>query len=570
MQGQERELYELAPPAMVGEMALLTESERTATVRAVRDCEVLRLRAASFSRLVEQHPSVLSKVARLLAERLVHARSLAPRTSAHTIALVPAGCPVGSVGAIAETLTAELQRRNRTIWIGSEKVDIALGQGTSQLAPGDQGWSELAQWLHAVEDDHYQVVFAADSELSEWTRTCLRQADLVLSVGFSTNDCRLNIIEEFAGSSGAVTARRELVLTHPRHLRPEGTASWLRNRTLADHHHLRADSSHDLARLARMVRGKGCGLVLGGGGPRGFAHLGVVRALKESDIPLDVVGGTSIGAVMGALLAQDDSLDEIVRRASEALLGRGRLLDFTLPLVSIASGRKINEMLESEFGSLRIEDLPRRFFCVSADLNKAEEVVHDQGLIWSAVRASLSIPGVFPPVAQGERLLVDGAVLNNLPVDVMRSRIPSGFVTAVDLFAPVERFTLPPFDPRASGWRLLKQRLLRGRSASDLGLVDIMSRASSLSSMRAREALIAQESIDLHVHPSLPTVGAFDFQEAARTFIEMGYRTTVSALAVHKASGRGMPECDDTRPNVRQLDMTSAASARDDRYVQGN
>ena len=184
---------------------------------------------------------------------------------------------------------------------------------------------------------------------------------------------------------------------------------------------------------------------------------------------------------------------------------RGRLLDFTFPLVAIAAGRKINELLESEFGTLRIEDLPRRFFCVSADLTTAEEVVHDEGLLWPAIRASLSIPGVFPPVGVGGRLLVDGAVLNNLPVDVMRSRLPSGFVTAVDLFVPVENFTVPQFDPRASGWRLLKQRLLTGKSSSSaLGLVDIMSRASSLSSMRSRQILIAQEAIDLHVHPTSP------------------------------------------------------------------
>jgi NTE family protein len=150
---------------------------------------------------------------------------------------------------------------------------------------------------------------------------------------------------------------------------------------VADFHHLRGGHPEDAARLARMVTGTACGVVLGGGGPRGFAHLGALRALEEAGVPIDVIGGTSIGAVMGALYAQGLSDEQRVERAVTAFTKSGRLIGPTLPLVAMSSGGRVDRLLAQHLGSAHIEDLPRRFFCVSANLTRAEEVVHERGVL---------------------------------------------------------------------------------------------------------------------------------------------------------------------------------------------
>ena len=177
-------------------------------------------------------------------------------------------------------------------------------------------------------------------------------------------------------------------------------------------------------------------------------------------MPIDVVGGTSIEAVMAALCAQGFTHDERVERSVTAFTRSGRLIRPTLPLIALSSGRRVDRLLADHLGAAPIEDLPRRFFCVSANLTRAEEVVHERGALWRAVRASLSLPGLLPPVYADGDLLVDGAVLDNVPAGVMRARIGSGSVVAVDLLPEVESATAAPFDLGLSGWLIGQSHLI--------------------------------------------------------------------------------------------------------------
>jgi NTE family protein/lysophospholipid hydrolase len=330
-----------------------------------------------------------------------------------------------------------------------------MGAGAAQRGPGDPGRNELIEWLHTVERGNDCVVYQTDAQDTSWSRLCLSQADVALLTGGAGGDPRLGEVEARALAMNLL--RCELVLVHPS--QPSATSRWLEGRAVADHHHLRADHPEDAARLARMVTGNACGVVLGGGSSRGFAHLGVLRALEEAGVPIDVVGGTSVGAVMGALCASGLSDAERVERAVTAFTRSGRFITLTLPLIALSSGRRVNRLLEEHIGSTPIEDLPRPFFCVSANLTRAEEVIHARGPLWRAVRASLSLPGIFPPIYADGDLLVDGAALNNVPAEVMRARIGSGSIVAVDLFPDVEPMTAAPFDSDLSGWRVLGRRL---------------------------------------------------------------------------------------------------------------
>ena len=195
------------------------------------------------------------------------------------------------------------------------------------------------------------------------------------------------------------------------------------------HHHVRG--SADFERVVRLLTGRAVGLVLSGGGARGFAHLGVVRALREHGVPIDLVGGTSMGGILAAGVAKDWDDAELVERFRRCFVDTNPLSDFTLPVVSLVSGRKVGMLLRRELGDLDIEDLPLPFFCVSSNLTTGRIAVHQRGPLWRWLRASVAIPGVLPPVFQGGEVFVDGGSMNNLPVDVMRAS-GRGAVIGVD------------------------------------------------------------------------------------------------------------------------------------------
>ena len=300
---------------------------------------------------------------------------------------------------------------------------------------------------------------------------------------------------------------------------------------MADHHHLRDGRPGDVARLARMITGTGCGLVLGGGGARGLAHLGVIRALEEAGVPINVVGGTSMGAIMATLCALGMDHAERVRVvAGIARYGR-RLVTPTLPLIALSAGRYLDRILADNLSAVPIEDLPLRFFCVSANLNRAEKVIHERGPVWPAVRASLALPGIYPPVYAGGELLIDGGALDNVPVEVMRGRVGTGSIVAVDVSPEVVPLTAAPFETTLSGWRVLGRRLNPFAQPQALpGIADILIRSTGLSQVPHRRAALEDDRVDLLLRPPVAGFGVLDFKGGI-ALIEAGYRYAAEALA---------------------------------------
>jgi len=533
-EGTERVLHDLGRGSVVGEIALLTDRPRTATVHAVRDSDLQLLRAPVFHQLAERSPALMSEMMRLLADRLLtRDRLLTDRAlpAIRAIAVAAAGRDPRPAATAGRLLADQLARRGRVRWVDADAAERELGPGAAQRKPGDPGRGELTAWLHDVERSHEWVIYQAEAADTAWSRLCLSQADVVLLAASADGDAAPGPVE--ARALAAPSLRCELALLHQG--QPSGTARWLAGRAVADHHHLRDGRPADAARLARMITGTGCGLVLGGGGPRGLAHLGVIRALEEAGVPVDVVGGTSIGAIVGALYALD--LDEAAR-ARALTHDIGRLVTLTLPLVSVSSGRRVDRLLAERLGTAAIEDLPRPFFCVSASLTRAEEVIHDSGPLSPAVRASLSLPGIFPPVYADGDLLVDGATLNNVPVDIMRGRVGGGCVIAVDLTPEVEPMTFAPFAPGLSGWRVLGRRLNPFSSAPAVpGIGYILTRSPSLSQVRQRRAALDGDRVDLLLTPPVEGLGALDFKGAG-PLIEAGYRYATEALADSRLAQR--------------------------------
>ena len=293
----------------------------------------------------------------------------------------------------------------------------------------------------------------------------------------------------------------------------------------------------DFGRLARCLSGRAVGLALGGGGARGFAHVGVLRALKEAGVAIDLIGGTSMGAVVAALHAMGLDCQAMLRMAHDLFLAEKPYREFTLPMISLIRSRRLDRVVRRTYGDTRIEDLWLSYFCISTDLTAAEMVTHDRGPLWRAVRASSSLPGVFVPVVDEGHLLVDGGVMNNLPGDVMRARC-GGRVIVVNV-SPEQELSVP-WKQFPSPWKLLWDRILRfKRRARVPSILDVLMRTIVASSDHRAEQVKADA--DLYLHPPVARYGLLEFaayeeiteagyQYAKETLEELDKNGTLSAL----------------------------------------
>ncbi|MEQ8716282.1 MAG: cyclic nucleotide-binding domain-containing protein [Acidimicrobiales bacterium] len=531
--GDEVVLGEIGRGEMVGEMGLLDDTPRSASVYAVRDSHLVRLDRAAFALVMERSPKVVMEVARTVLRRVRSGGE--PAATRQAIVVVGAGPDVDVDGAARQLF--EALGPDRSAILDSAEVDRHLGRDAISQSPDHGvGALRLDYWLGELEETRRFIVLVADRTWSPWTRRAVRAADHVLVVADAAADPTPDGVErsvlEFLADHHHVPTT--LVLVHdPSTALPRGTTRWLDRRPGVAHLHMRRDHSGDIARVARLVTGRGVSLVLSGGGARGFAHLGVLRLCEEMAIPVDMVAGTSMGAVMGTgpALGYDARGWEAV-----AVQRFENLFDYTLPLVAVLRGRRVAEAFESALGDTGIEDLWIPYFCVSSSLTHATEVIHDSGNLAVAVRASTAIPGVLPPVPFGDELLVDGGLLNNLPLDEMRRRNPSGTVLAIDV-SPTDAPSLDVgFGLSLSGWRALWDRLdrRRGHDAPPT-LPGILVRSTLMASVQNRDRLVREGHADLYVHLPLEDCGLLDF-DAVASMADRGEQASRSALEAFAAT----------------------------------
>ena len=515
----------------VGEMALLVDEPRSATVRAIRDSEVVRVDKAAFDKLLVHRPQVAVELARTLVRRLRRTTTSphAPRRPRTVALLGTTHDDLAPIAMLASTLAQALShaggREGTAMVVTAGGVERALGQGASQLGPDDEGGSRVLEWLAALEDAHAFVLFQGAELDSVWTARCVRQADLVLVVARAADDGGRAAVEHALAVAPGALARRELVLLHDeRAERPVGTARWLGAPGVVAHHHVRPERTEDVRRLARAIAGRSVGVVLSGGGARGFAHIGVLRALQESGYPVDLVGGTSMGAIVAAQWAAGYDIAQMTELCRRHYSGEGGTSDRTVPIAAFSSARQTVRKLKAMFGDWCIEDLWTRYFCVTASLTSARTLVHESGPLWLWTRVSCAIPGLAPPVEYGGELLADGGILDNLPVATMRERC-GGPVIASDVSVPIDLRPIAGAATRAvlSGWPLLWERMnpLASAPPSFPSIVEIMQRTALLGSVRDSHA--AGRQADLYLRPPIDEFGMTSFR-AIDQLIDIGYR----------------------------------------------
>jgi NTE family protein len=509
--GGSRYVSKLSGGQTAGDMELICGGVRSTTLVALRDSEVARIGRTTFEKLIGRHPQTLRHLARGLAEQLESLQQTQRRTPSvpKTFAIVPDDASVDPLK-LGANLTASLRHFGR-----------------AELVLSTQAAEQTSHWFHRLERANDFIVYLADPYPTNWSRLCLRRSEMLLLAANAGGEPRpwraLECLEE---TSGALRSAQIVLVQRPG--RAPGAARWLQAQPQRRVHHVR--DVQDVARMARLLTGRGVGLVLSGGGARGFAHIGVLRALQEARIAVDSIGATSIGAVIGAGWAAGWDYPEMLERIRRSFVTSNPLSDYTLPIISLVAGRKVSRLMRQEFGDTDIEDLRLPYYCVSANLTSGQLAIHRTGKLWLWLRASIAIPGVLPPVFTQKQAYVDGATLNNLPVDIMREEL-SGRIIAVDTSADrafvsdLEMTELPPL------WSL---RRLIARGAPHLNIMQILLRAGMLNS--AATSIGQRELADMLLKPQLDGVDLLDWRAFDRA-IDLGYRCAMRALESYDARG---------------------------------
>lgn len=532
--GSLRLLNAIGPGESIGEIALLTQEPRSATVYAIRDSVLLRFPAREFEYLLTHYPTLLRSITRIQSERLRRAGSTRKSAVVASIAVVPLA-PEVPLAEFTERLVRALAATGSTLRLSSREVDERLGTpGIAQVAEDDPQDTWLLSWLSEQEDHHRFLVFEADATPTSWSRRSVRQADQVLLVGMANGDPRRSATDQavLPPERTLGQARRHLVLLHPDASRlPSGTRRWLAARHVEEHHHLRWDSDADFARLARAVTGRAIGLVLGGGGARGFAHIGVVRALQEADFPIDMIGGTSMGAAMAAQYAMGWSPEKMLQVNRRVWIELAPHKEYTLPLLSVVGNRGATRCGQMMYGEAQIEDLWVPYFCVSSSLTRGTAVIHREGPLLTAVTASSSIPGFALPVLHKGELLVDGGLLDNLPDGVMRELGGRRVIVSNVSVKEDEEFLCE----RVPAVReVLWSRLRRGASPVRFpSLMEVVLRSALLASIK-REAE-AMRDADLWFRPPIERFSLMDFS-ALDDIAAVGYEHARERLQAWRES----------------------------------
>lgn len=517
----------------VGEMGLLMQAPRTATVFAVRETNVVKLEAEAFDQLSQQYPALMRTIVQMIVTRNQRrANQKGESMERVTLAIIPASAEV-DVQTFADQLATAVSSYGKTLALNSTQFDEQYGkEGMSQTAADDPANSAVVAWMGELEAQHNYLLFTADATWSAWTQRCISQADQVLVIANAQGS------PEPVGTEQSVmnlpfAPRVDLVLWHSAETEwAKGTRNWLEKRPeLHAHHHIRQGDEKHFHRLARRLTGNAIGLVFSGGGALGYAHLGIYRALNELEIPVDYVAGTSMGSIIAAIVAREMTFDEIAVFADR--MGTMGVMDITIPFAALTSSKNVSTVVEAVFGGYQIEDLWTPYFCVSANLSTAEPVIHQQGILWRALRASISIPGVFVPVIEDGNVLVDGGIIDNFPVELMAEFSESPHLIGVHINPYKERKRKYDYDMSISGWRILLNRLNPfSKRLKVPNTVVTLIQAMEINGIRlSREQ---EQMVDLLITPNVKKFKITDYEKWAE-LADAGYEVAYDQLKAWKA-----------------------------------
>ncbi|KAI9683880.1 MAG: phosphatidylcholine and lysophosphatidylcholine phospholipase [Trizodia sp. TS-e1964] len=612
----------------VGELEVMTESTRPATLHAIRDTEVARFPRTLFNSLALEHPGITIKISKIIASRMraliedplfeqrkdktASNMRITSTVNLRTVTILPvrAGVPVVEFGSRLVNALTQLGTANGVATLNQAAILNHLGRH----AFSRMGKLKLSQYLADLEMIYGMVIYVADTNVnSPWTQTCISQADCILLIGLAEGSPSIGEYERFLLGM-KTTARKELVLLHTDRFSPPGlTREWLKNRVWVNggHHHIQMSfrtspepvlretkrfglalkqrvqviqaeiqkytsrrvqqtplySSEtpfkgDFHRLARRLCGKSVGLVLGGGGARGIAQVGVIRAIEEAGIPIDIVGGTSIGSFIGALYARDADVVPMYGRAKKFAGRMGSMwrfaLDLTYPSASYTTGHEFNRGIYKTFGNSQIEDSWLEFYCNTTNISHSRQEFHTSGYVWRYVRASMSLAGLLPPLCDEGSMLLDGGYIDNLTVAHMKS-LGADVIFAVDVGSRDVNQAQAFGDALSGFWAVLNRWNPFSSHPNPPTLAEIQARLAYVSSVDALERAKNTPGC-LYMRPPIDAYATLDFAKFDEIY-NVGYQYGQEYLAKMREKGV-LPVMEETeeKKNLRRTMAPRRAS----------
>uniref|UniRef100_A0A667YVP3 lysophospholipase n=1 Tax=Myripristis murdjan TaxID=586833 RepID=A0A667YVP3_9TELE len=555
---------------LIGVVEALTRQPRATTVHAVRDTELVKLPEGTLNNIKRRYPQVVTRLIHLLGQKILgnlqqgrgpfsgsalglpsvttSADVTNPASNLSTVAVLPV-CDEVPINAFNLELSHALSAIGPTLLLTSDIIRERLGASALDSIHEYR----LSGWLAQQEDINRIVLYQTDSSMTPWTQRCIRQADCILIVGLGDQEPALGELEQMLENT-AVRALKQLVLLHREDgPGPSRTVEWLNMRSWCSGHlHLKcprrvfsrrsptrlrevyekvfektADRHSDFSRLARVLTGNSIALVLGGGGARGCSHVGVIKAMEEAGIPIDIVGGTSIGSFIGALYAEERSAVRTKQRAREWSKAMNSVfktvLDLTYPITSMFSGSAFNTSIYKVFQDKQAEDLWLPYFNVTTDITASAMRVHQDGSLWRYVRASMTLSGYLPPLCDPKdgNLLMDGGYINNLPADIARN-MGAKTVIAIDVGSQDET-DLCNYGDCLSGWWLLWKRINPWAEKVKVpDMAEIQSRLAYVSCVRQLE-VVKKSAYCEYIRPPIDRFKTMDFGKFDEIY-DVGYQ----------------------------------------------
>uniref|UniRef100_A0A8C7SKD5 lysophospholipase n=1 Tax=Oncorhynchus mykiss TaxID=8022 RepID=A0A8C7SKD5_ONCMY len=550
---------------LIGVVEALTRQPRATTVHAVRDTELVKLPEGTLNNIKRRYPQVVTRLIHLLGQKILGNLQQArgpfsgvcvssspdvtnPASNLSTVAVLPI-CDEVPINAFNLELSHALSAIGPTLLLTSDIIRERLGASALDSIHEYR----LSGWLAQQEDINRIVLYQTDSSMTPWTQRCIRQADCILIVGLGEQEPALGQLEQMLENT-AVRALKQLVLLHKEDgSGPSRTVEWLNMRSWCSGHlHLRcprrvfsrrspsklrevyekvcektADRHSDFSRLARVLTGNSIALVLGGGGARGCSHVGVIKAMEEAGIPIDIVGGTSIGSFIGALYAEERSAVRTKQRAREWSKAMNSvfktILDLTYPITSMFTGAAFNTSISKVFQDKQAEDLWLPYFNVTTDITASAMRVHQDGSLWRYVRASMTLSGYLPPLCDPKdgNLLMDGGYINNLPADIARN-MGAKTVIAIDVGSQDET-DLCNYGDSLSGWWLLWKRINPWAEKVKVpDMAEIQSRLAYVSCVRQLE-VVKKSAYCEYIRPPIDRFKTMDFGKFDEIY-DVGYQ----------------------------------------------
>jgi predicted acylesterase/phospholipase RssA/CRP-like cAMP-binding protein len=523
---QEKVLSEIGAGEVFGEIAILVDKPRTATVKTIRDSVLLKLSKKNYDKFIGIYPQSGIEIAKACIKRLLSVSTRGKVSkNVNTVTFMPLA-DLSIARDLIHGVAQKLEKSNKVVVLTRKRAEELVGD-TQNIFNEPEKFEKLLRFLNEQEYAFRYVLYEADGTWTPWTQLCFRQADNVYVIKDGSQTSISPEVEQEILNQKSVASVVALVVNH-KNARLSVAYDWIRQNKISSHFPIDVSKSSDLERIVRLINGTSVGLVLSGGGARGLAHVGVLRALEQANIPIDIIGGTSSGSIVAAAYAMGLNSHDVERLFKE-FIEAGSRLDLTFPYISLTSGKRLVRSLMTVFGDKLFEELRTRMFCVSTNLTKNELFIHDTGPVWKGIRASVSLPGIYPPVFTNGELLVDGGVLNNLPVEIMNEKFKAGKTLASMVLLSGEKYRSTIESESLSGWKVLFHKLNPFASRMYIPRIDsVLMRTMNLNEMGHQLAQAKQADFSFMLN--LDQFGLMDFKRH-KEIVDIGFAQASEQLA---------------------------------------